>query len=99
MADGLQRLESWYRSQCDGEWEHGFGITIETHDNPGWGLKIDLQGTGLESAPFTAISRYFERQDDYLTCRIEVMEGRPYFRGSCYIGRLGRVDEFDFVAF
>jgi hypothetical protein len=28
-------LEAWYASRCDGEWEHGYGISIETLDNPG----------------------------------------------------------------
>ena len=27
-------LQSWYQSQCDGDWEHEFGIRIETLDNP-----------------------------------------------------------------
>ena len=29
-------LERWFKSRCDGSWEHDFGITIETTDNPGW---------------------------------------------------------------
>ena len=43
--DPLSSLEAWYVGQCDGDWEHGFGVTIETLDNPGWTLKIDLSGT------------------------------------------------------
>lgn len=41
----LAKLASWYSSNCDGEWEHEFGIIIETLDNPGWSIKIDFAGT------------------------------------------------------
>jgi hypothetical protein len=43
----IQSLASWYAEQCDGEWEHRYGITLETLDNPGWRLKVDLCGTVL----------------------------------------------------
>lgn len=33
-------LAAWFRSQCDGAWEHTAGITIETTDNPGWWVRI-----------------------------------------------------------
>src|SRR5260221_4160816 len=36
----LSDLENWYRSQCNGEWEHGEGITIGTLDNPGWSIQV-----------------------------------------------------------
>lgn len=41
----LSQLMDWYFGQCDGEWEHRYGITIETLDNPGWRMRIDLTGT------------------------------------------------------
>jgi hypothetical protein len=43
--DPLTRLQSWYSAQCDGDWEHAFGVKIETVDNPGWRVTIDLAGT------------------------------------------------------
>ena len=43
----IKWLESWFLGQCDGEWKHGMGITIEGLDNPGWDVKIDLKGTSL----------------------------------------------------
>ena len=46
----LERLQNWYKNHCDGDWEHSFQIKIETLDNPGWNLKIDLEGTSLEFA-------------------------------------------------
>lgn len=41
-------LLRWYQSQCDGDWEHRFGVDVHTLDNPGWALKVDLVGTPLE---------------------------------------------------
>jgi hypothetical protein len=41
----LERLENWYSSQCNGDWEHQYGIEIGTVDNPGWSIEIDLTGT------------------------------------------------------
>ncbi len=46
-SDLLSRLNGWYAAQCDGDWEHKYGITIETLDNPGWRMRIDLAGTPL----------------------------------------------------
>lgn len=42
---GIDRIQSWFAERCNGEWEHEFGITIETLDNPGWRVRIDLAGT------------------------------------------------------
>lgn len=33
----------WHARQCDGDWEHGSGVKIETLDNPGWVLRINLE--------------------------------------------------------
>jgi hypothetical protein len=38
-------LEQWYLSQCNGEWEHAWGVRIDTLDNPGWSVSIDLRDT------------------------------------------------------
>ena len=34
---------NWYKTNCDGDWEHSYGITLQTLDNPGWHLTVDLQ--------------------------------------------------------
>ena len=44
-GDQLRWLMQWYRSQCDGDWEHQQGVRIGTLDNPGWSLDVDLAGT------------------------------------------------------
>ena len=45
----IKWIQEWYLSQCDGEWEHDYGIRIRTVDNPGWNLEIDLEFTDLEN--------------------------------------------------
>lgn len=44
----LDALVRWYRSQCDGDWEHEFGVRLATLDNPGWHLEVDLAETPAE---------------------------------------------------
>ncbi|MCI0651703.1 MAG: immunity 53 family protein [Planctomycetes bacterium] len=38
----FERLQAWFAAQCDGTWEHTSGIKIDTLDNPGWSVVIDL---------------------------------------------------------
>jgi len=61
MASVLERLQTWYLSQCDDEWEHGYGVDIGTLDNPGWTIEINLTDTGLAKALFDRIE---EGEDD-----------------------------------
>jgi len=42
MIDWLQQ---WYFEQCNGDWEHEYGVSIQTIDNPGWMVTIDLAFT------------------------------------------------------
>ena len=51
----LKWLEEWYESNCDGDWEHQFGISIETLDNPGWLVKLNVNYTLYENIPFDDI--------------------------------------------
>lgn len=52
----LLRLQQWYARQCNGEWEHHRGVTIQSCDNPGWWVKIELRGTALERVPFERVA-------------------------------------------
>lgn len=51
----LKRLQNWYRNQCDGDWEHTYGISVSTLDNPGWRVEVDLKETSLETKLFKEI--------------------------------------------
>ena len=48
----LDWISEWMISECDGDWEHEYGIKIETLDNPGWDVEIDLSYTDLENLHF-----------------------------------------------
>jgi hypothetical protein len=52
----LAQLQTWYSHQCNGEWEHSSGVIIQSCDNPGWWVKINLIGTPLQTQPFTEIA-------------------------------------------
>ncbi|MFG2719599.1 immunity 53 family protein [Streptomyces sp. NPDC048416] len=47
MMSSLRALQQWYAAACDGDWEHSYGMRIETTDNPGWILSVDLARTNL----------------------------------------------------
>lgn len=59
----LTRLASWYSSQCDGDWEHSYGIRIDTLDNPGWAVDISLNDTELEDKNYEPIKIERSKQD------------------------------------
>lgn len=64
MSDNhLAWLMHWYLAECAGDWEHSYGVKIDTLDNPGWSLKIDLRETGLIGRPFARVD-HGEPADD-----------------------------------
>lgn len=72
----LQRLQSWYTKQCDGEWEHQHGINIESCDNPGWWVKVDLTDTALAGRLFAKVAENvdpegFQLGPRWLLCYLE----------------------------
>jgi hypothetical protein len=77
--DELQRLQQWYRLQCNWDWEHSFGLTIDALDNPGWQVSIDLIETELKKKSFASISRGDSEDDsDWITWEVE----KPKFVAS-----------------
>jgi hypothetical protein len=77
MDDVLARIERWYARQCDGSWEHQFGIRIESLDNPGWEVLIDVGATRVGGPAF--VERDVDRgDDDWLRCCVRngKFEGR-----------------------
>jgi hypothetical protein len=69
-AEILGRLSDWYQSQCNGTWEHELGIVIDTIDNPGWLVKIDLRGTPSEGKEFPEMN-INNGDRDWLTCAVK----------------------------
>lgn len=50
--DNLNWLTTWYVRECNNDWEHSYGVKIDTLDNPGWTIEIDLRETILEGRTF-----------------------------------------------
>ncbi len=72
--DLLGWLMGWYARHCDGEWEHGYGVRIDSIDNPGWCLRIDVAGTELEGRAFDPLSHGDEFDGPWWDCRVEGAE-------------------------
>jgi hypothetical protein len=84
-ANDCEWLEEWYAAQCDGHWENSRGLSIQSMENPGWWVKIDLVGTDLEphakdaeittiGIPHEATRPYApesEQSTDWMLCRIK----------------------------
>ena len=64
--DILLWLQNWYQQNCDGYWEHLYGIKIDNIDNPGWRVQIDLEDTPYEDKFFHKIER--ENGESWLVC-------------------------------
>ena len=70
MSRSLEQLCQWYQSQCNRNWEQQYGIKIESLDNPGWFLEIDLAGTRLERREFRPI-KHKKSSSDWMYCKTE----------------------------
>jgi hypothetical protein len=83
-------LSIWFQQQCNGDWEHTQGITIQSTDNPGWWVTIDLTGTALEQKPFAPVVHGDFANGDprppWLHCRVK----ESVFHGA---GDTGQLDE------
>jgi len=60
--DLIDWISGWYMDNCNGDWEHTSGVLIETLDNPGWSIKIDLIDTLLEGKQLAEI--FVDKSDD-----------------------------------
>lgn len=69
--DLISWLTDWYSGHCDGRWEHDYGVKIDTLDNPGWSIVIDLTGTGLEIVPFDEQSFNLDDDAAWWVCKRE----------------------------
>jgi hypothetical protein len=76
MEDLLLRLQRWYATQCDSDWEHRFGVRIDTLDNPGWQVRIDLEQTILEGRAFEPIEHGVEKESSNDWHRVWIENGK-----------------------
>lgn len=85
----IDRLCRWYAGQCDGKWEHAYRIRIETLDNPGWLVRVNLSGTTLENAELETVT--VERAAyDWVHIKIEDSS----FVGACGPSNLSEIIDF-----
>lgn len=89
----ITRLQKWFAAQCNGDWEHLNGIKIETTDNPGWWVQVDISGTTSRNlsgkgkhGPFSweakdgLLHGYDEETGDIeglITCLVDLLESNP----------------------
>ncbi|MFC8678486.1 Imm53 family immunity protein [Streptomyces griseorubiginosus] len=76
-------LVQWYQSQCDGDWEHEYGVRLASLDNPGWTLEVDLQETDAEGRLMPK-----RRTDDEQGKWLVAWSDGERFRASCDPGSL-----------
>jgi hypothetical protein len=84
--DVIAELQSWYLAHANGDWEHQHGITIETLDNPGWSLRIDLTDTELVDHPLDRHEQH-RTKNDWLV----VWRDATAFQATCGPLNLGQV--------
>jgi hypothetical protein len=66
----FNEIQNWYLNQCNGDWEHSYGIKISTLDNPGWEVEIDIIETDLENKEFQSTN--VERSEkDWVRCDVQ----------------------------
>jgi immunity protein 53 of polymorphic toxin system len=66
----LEWLQQWYLQQCNGDWEHEYGVTIETTDNPGWKVLVELKDTAARGAMMQPYVRNLG-DDDWVRCEVK----------------------------
>ncbi|MER8072588.1 immunity 53 family protein [Streptomyces sp. NPDC094034] len=92
MIPALKFLQKWYASACDGDWEHSYGIRIETTDNPGWILIVDLVRTPLHG-------RTYDKEDQSIDGSwVSVKSDGIEFVAACDPGSLERAIDY-FIEF
>jgi hypothetical protein len=78
-TNGLLELQRWYSAQCDGSWEHQYGVKIQTLDNPGWRVSIDLSDTPLADRLFDETKFQGNKEHEWYSCRLN----SKVFEGAC----------------
>jgi hypothetical protein len=71
----LARLQEWYLSQCNEDWEHTYGVAIGTLDNPGWSFDVDLTETDLDGRTFAPVeygigADSVEGDQNWISCQV-----------------------------
>jgi hypothetical protein len=84
----IERIQAWYLAQCNGLWEHQWGIKIDTLDNPGWSVVVDLDDTPSANQHFATEDMQIS-ETDWLHC----WKKGTKFHGRGGPGNLGAILE------
>lgn len=72
MANELERIQRRYLSQCNGDWEHTYAVSIVKIDNPGRTLIVQLADTACQKPRFE--TRAEKRSStDWIHCAVSEM--------------------------
>ena len=63
-------LQKFFIESCNGDWEHMDGIKIESLDNPGWSIAIQLPAALQNSVEFIPVELH-RSEDDWVVCRMK----------------------------
>lgn len=63
-------LQTRFKAQCDGQWEHRHGFKIETTDNPGWWVTLEFN-TSIDLTQCILPRKEYRAADDWLETKIE----------------------------
>lgn len=77
----LDRIQQWYASRCNGEWEHQGGLSIETTDNPGWSVTIAFDGVPHRCGAGIEGQSFARSDTDFVTFRYD--KGQDTLRIAC----------------
>lgn len=68
--NNLAWLMEFYKSLCNGDWEHSFGCSIGNSDNPGWIFEFELMETVFEKLEFITFVN-LRSEKDWVNCQFE----------------------------
>lgn len=82
----------WYQSHCDDSWEDQYGVRLETLDNPGWLLTVDLIHTDLQGRTMTEVREGIAPEEHPVSPRwIHCFVRENQFRGACDPAQVARL--------
>ena len=73
----LKIIQDWYSSHCNGDWEHQKCVRINTIDNPGWRIVVNLENTFLEGIKRKPI-QIENTEEDWIHINIENSKIKVY---------------------
>ncbi len=85
-------LIQWYQRHCDDNWEHQYGVRLETLDNPGWMLTVDLIGTDLQGRTMPVLREGIDPAEHPVSPQwIQCSVCDNQFKGACDPSQIARL--------